>query len=411
MLKTCKRNDIACKCLFNFFTVVRVHHHHAPDPLLFVLRRIQHCATFGHRTGIDTNKGQRAHEWIIHNLEGKTRERLIVISRTRDATLFVFVAWFEAHIGRHIQRAWQEVDNSVQHGLHAFVLERRTTENRHERHVQCAFTDQLAKLFDRRLFTFEIGFHRLFVLLDSKLDELAAPFFGFGFQGVANLTHFPGRTEVFASPDPLFHGDQVDMTFQLILCTDRNLNRCRDRAGAVLDHLHTVEEVSTDLVHLVDEHNTWNVIAVSLAPHGFGLRLNAGIGVQHTNCAIQHSQRTLNLNREVDVSGRVDDIEAVLLRLSRLAVLGTFPEGRRRSRGNRDTTLLLLLHPVHGRGTIVHFADLVRLACVIQNALGRCGLTGVDMRHDTKVTIALQRIFAGHWLYLLVVFRGGNGAC
>ena len=36
------------------------------------------------------------------------------------------------------------------------------------------------------------------------------------------------------------------------------------------------------------------------------------------------------------------------------------PEGGGSSRGNGDTTLLLLLHPVHGGGTVMYLTNLVR---------------------------------------------------
>src|SRR5690606_38110746 len=63
---------------------------------------------------------------------------------------------------------------------------------------------------------------------------------------------------------------------------------------------------------------------------------------------------------------------------------------------DRDTTLLLLLHPVHGRRTIVGFADLVVLAGVEQNALGHRRLAGVDVSHDTEIAVVFDFIFAGH---------------
>jgi hypothetical protein len=86
----------------------------------------------------------------------------------------------------------------------------------------------------------------------------------------------------------------------------------RDRAGAVLDHLHAVEEVGADLVHLVDEDDARNLVAVGLAPDGFGLRLDTGVGVEQRDRAVEHGQRTLDLDGEVDVAGRVDDVEAEL---------------------------------------------------------------------------------------------------
>src|SRR5690606_6775111 len=62
-----------------------------------------------------------------------------------------------------------------------------------------------------------------------------------------------------------------------------------------------------------------------------------------------------------------------------------------------DAALLLLLHPVHRRGAVVDFADLVGLAGVVEDAFGRGGLAGIDVRHDAEIAIALQRIFAGHF--------------
>src|SRR5690606_28848582 len=85
------------------------------------------------------------------------------------------------------------------------------------------------------------------------------------------------------------------------------------------------------------------------------------------------------------------------------------PEGRGRGRGDRDAPLLLLLHPVHGGSAIVGFPDLVRLASVEQDALGRRRLAGVDMRHNTEVSVILDFIFAGHRMYLLVFPRLTSG--
>jgi hypothetical protein len=36
------------------------------------------------------------------------------------------------------------------------------------------------------------------------------------------------------------------------------------------------------------------------------------------------------------------------------------------------------------------------LASVVENALGRRGLAGVDMRHDTEVAVVLDGMLAGH---------------
>src|SRR3546814_319937 len=85
------------------------------------------------------------------------------------------------------------------------------------------------------------------------------------------------------------------------------------------------------------------------------------------------------------VAGRIDDVDPVIL-----------PEGGRRGGGDGDAALLLLLHPVHGRHAVMDFADLVRPAGVVQDALGRRGLAGIDMRHDADVPIPLDGSYACH---------------
>ena len=133
-------------------------------------------------------------------------------------------------------------------------------------------------------------------------------------------------------------------------------------------------EVGADAVHLVDEADARHAVLVGLAPHGLGLRLDAGDRVEHGNRAVEHAQRALDFGREVDVAGRIDDVDAVIA-----------PEAGRRGRRNRDAALLFLLHPVHDGGAFVDFADLVRDPGVEQDPFRRRRLAGIDVRHDADV--------------------------
>ena len=61
-------------------------------------------------------------------------------------------------------------------------------------------------------------------------------------------------------------------------------------------------EVRADAVHLVDEGDARDAVLVGLAPDGLGLRLDAGDGVEQRDRAVEHAQRALDLDGEVDVA-------------------------------------------------------------------------------------------------------------
>ena len=72
--------------------------------------------------------------------------------------------------------------------------------------------------------------------------------------------------------------------------------------------------------------------------------------------------------------------------------LGRRPEAVRRGRRDRDAALLLLDHPVHGRGAVVDLAHLVVDARVIEDPLGHRGLARIDVGHDPDVARSLQGV-------------------
>jgi hypothetical protein len=207
-----------------------------------------------------------------------------------------------------------------------------------------------------------------------------------------------------------FNLDEVDHAGEVLLGADGD----HDGHGVGLQaQLHLVidlEEVRAGAVHLVDEREAGHLVLVGLAPDGFRLGLHATHGAIDHAGAVQHAHRTLDFNREVDVSGGVDDVDAVL----GASQVHALPEAGRGSGGDRDATLLLLLHPVHRGGAVVHLTDLVVHTGVVKDAFGRGGLAGIDVRRDTDVAVALDGGFAGHGLLQktgaasgLVETRGG----
>ena len=105
------------------------------------------------------------------------------------------------------------------------------------------------------------------------------------------------------------------------------------------------------------------------------MRLHAGHALDDEDRAVEHAQAAVHLDVEIDVAGRVDDVDAVVLPLAR--------DG---GGGDRDATLALLVHVV-GRGVaVMHLADAVRHAGIVQDTLGRRRLARIDVGSDADVT-------------------------
>ena len=85
------------------------------------------------------------------------------------------------------------------------------------------------------------------------------------------------------------------------------------------------------------------------------------------------------------MAGSIDDIDMM-----------SFPKTGCRGRRDGDTALALLLHPVHGRRSLMHFTDLMGDTGIEKHALGRRGLPGVDMRDDADIAILIDRSRTGH---------------
>jgi hypothetical protein len=176
------------------------------------------------------------------------------------------------------------------------------------------------------------------------------------------------------------HLDDVDDAAEVLLLADRKLDRSGVRTEAVDHRLDGREEVGADAVHLVDEGDARDAVAVGLPPDRLGLGLHPRHGVEDGDGAVEDAQAPLHLDREVHVPGRIDDVDTKIA-----------PEGRRRRGRDRDAALLLLRHPVHHGGALVHLAHLVGAAGVVEDPLGRRRLAGVDVRHDPDVADVVER--------------------
>ena len=149
-------------------------------------------------------------------------------------------------------------------------------------------------------------------------------------------------------------------------------------------------EIGADPVHLVDEADPGNAVFVGLVPDGLRLWFNTGNRVEQRDGAIEDTKRTLDLDREVDVTGRIDDVDHV-----------TVPRTGRCGGRDRDTAFLFLFHPVHDGRAFMDLTHLVGASRVVENPLGRRGLARVDVGHDPDVSDLLEMDAACHEVSVL----------
>ena len=158
---------------------------------------------------------------------------------------------------------------------------------------------------------------------------------------------------------------------------DRDLHQDRVAAQPLAQLLGDPHRVGAGAIALVDEGEAGHAVATQLAVDGDRLRLDPGHGAQHQHRPVEHAQRPLDLDREVDVARGVDDVDLMVV-----------PVDVGRRRGDRDAALALELERVHGGADAVAAVDLVHAvdaAGVVEDPLGEGRLPRVDVGADADV--------------------------
>ncbi len=221
-------------------------------------------------------------------------------------------------------------------------------------------------------------------MVREALEETVPPFLGLRPELFGDLHGLPGLAHPFR-PTQTLHLDEIDHPDEGGLDAPGKLDHQGGGVQTVFDHLDGPLEVGSHPVHLVHEADPGDVVAVGLTPHGLALGLHARHRIEDRHRAVEHTERPLDLHGEVHVAGGVDDVDPVVP-----------PQAGRGRRGDGDAALALLDHPVHLGGALVDLSDLVGLARVVQDPLGRGGLARVDVGHDPDVPSADERVFQDH---------------
>src|SRR6185312_14122383 len=208
----------------------------------------------------------------------------------------------------------------------------------------------------------------------------------------------PLRILVVRVPHQRLHLDEVDHALEVVFRADRDLHRQGARAEALADHVHTAREAGAAAVHLVDVANARHAIVVRKTPVRFRLWLYAGDTVEHHYSAVQYAQRAVHLDGEVDVPRGVDQVDLLVA-----------PEAGDRGALDRDAALLFLLEVVRRRRRlqvlgVMDVDDRVLAPGVIQDALRRRRLAGIDVGDDADVADIRESGCTGHGKFPLRIF-------
>ena len=359
-----------------------MHLQDTADTLFLALRGVVHVGAAIEDTGVYAEECELTDVRVRHDLECERRERSLVACRT-----MVFLARLRVDTSdrRDIRRSRHVIDDCIEERLNALIAIGSTAGDRAELARYRTLADDCLDLIFRDLFAAEVLLHEVIVELGKSLEEDLTVFLSLILHVIRDRDFIFDFAEVVFIDDG-FHLDEVDDALEVVLSTDRQLDGNCVRIEALLHHLDDIVEVRAGDVHLVDIGHTRNIVILSLTPNSLSLRLNTAASSQDCYSAIEYAQGTLNFYREVHVTRRINDVDAMI-----------FPMAGRCSGRDRDTTLLLLNHPVHRCSTIMYFTDLVVDTRVEEDTLRGRRLTGIDVSHDTDVASLFKGILSCHF--------------
>ncbi len=140
--------------------------------------------------------------------------------------------------------------------------------------------------------------------------------------------------------------------------------------------------IGADAIRLVDEGDPRNLVPVHLPVYGEGLALDTRHGAKHQHCPVEHAKAAFDLDGEIHMSRRIDDVHMMVLPT-------TVGCGARYS----DAALPLEIHRVHLRPYAVFAFDVVDHVDplgVVQDSLGQRRLATVDVSRDPNVANGAQ---------------------
>ena len=374
-------SNVTCVASVYILSLVCMHLENTTEAFSHVLFGVQSGFARLDAARINAEEAELAHIGVGHNLECESRERSVI---GRRSLLFLLRIGVYTSYMRNIGRCGHIIDNRVKQFLNALVFIGRAARHGDNLVCDCFPSERALDFFGCQFFPAAILFKQLLIGFGDSLNHVLSVLVCKIYHVCRDRldAHILAQVVII---DVRFHIDKVDNSSEGIFLANGKLNRNGICFETFLHHFDYTIEVRAVYVHLVDISHSRDSVFVSLTPYGFRLRLNTAFGTEYRYGTVQNSERTLNLDREVNVSGRVYDVDSV-----------SFPETSGGSGGNCDTSLLLLLHPVHGGRAVMGFAKLVCLTGVIKDSFCGSRFAGVDVSHDTNISCMFKRIFSWH---------------
>jgi len=154
----------------------------------------------------------------------------------------------------------------------------------------------------RELTFFEVFLEQGIVALRDRLDELRA--------GVGGRLGELARNLRFSGRRRCAHAQQIDDALEIGRLADRQ--RDDHRVGAhLLQRVDGCFEITSLLVHRVDEHESRNFLRLTELPHALGSHLWPGGGRDQEDCSVERAERDPPIGLEVGVPRCVDEGEVL----------------------------------------------------------------------------------------------------
>ncbi len=204
---------------------------------------IQNISTCTQCPGVNPHKCQRSNKWVSHNLECKTREGLSVTWLSVNSN-FRVLKITTLH-RREVQWRWQEIDDSIQQGLHSLVLKSWPTKHRNKGEGNGSCPDKLPDSCFIRLNPFQVLLHGFIILFHDCLDHIGSVFCCEIHQILRNVRILELGTKLFTIPHYRLHSHEVYNPCEGVFSSDRNLQNQRGRTQITDNHVSSPEEIRT----------------------------------------------------------------------------------------------------------------------------------------------------------------------